>query len=149
MRTLGVTIPARDYATYLRGMGQELFNPPHVGGWTSGLGWIGSGTLLERANFANRVVTARQVNNGNPIAFDPAKLLVGKALTTAEQLVDHFATLLVDGTITPAQRDALLAYLRRNDRGQPTPFPPDPKTLDTKLRGLIHLIAAMPEYQLN
>ena len=149
MRALGVGIPARDYGTAMRGMGQELFNPPHVGGWASGLAWIGPGTLLERANLANRIVTTRQVNRNNPVAFDPAKLLAGKGIATAEQLVDHFVALLLDGAITAAQRDALLAYLRRDDKGQTTTFALDPKTLDSKVRGLVHLIAAMPEYQLN
>jgi uncharacterized protein (DUF1800 family) len=149
LRTLGHAIPARDFTTYMRRMGQELFNPPHVGGWPSGLAWIGPGTMLERANFVNRVVTARQVSNNNPVAFDPAKLIAGKNLTTPEQLVDHFVRLMLDGSITPEQRKALIAYLSLNDKGQPAPFTLDARTIDSKLRGLIHLVAATPEYQLN
>lgn len=150
MRTLGVATPARDFATYMRRMGQELFNPPNVGGWTSGLGWIGPGTLLERTNFVNRIVTARQATNNSPIVFDPSKLLAGKNIATAEQLVDYIAGLLLDGAIADAQRAALLSYLRLNDQGKPAAsFTLDAKTLDSKVRGLIHLVSAMPEYQLN
>jgi hypothetical protein len=149
MRTLGLAIPARDFTTCMRRMGQELFNPPHVGGWPNGLAWIGPGTMLERANFVNRVVTTRQVNKNNPLAFDPAKLIAGKNLTTPEQLVDHLATLLLDGNIAPAQRNALIAYLSLNDKGQPGTFTLDARTIDSKLRGLVHLVAATPEYQLN
>lgn len=149
MRALGVGIPTPAYNTAMRRMGQELFNPPHVGGWPSGLAWIGPGTLLERANLANRLVNARQVNKNTPVAFDPAALLANTGIATAEGLVDHLVALLLDGAIVAAQRDALLAYLRRNDKGQTVAFTLDPKTLDAKVRGLVHLIAAMPEYQLN
>lgn len=149
LRSLGLGTPARDIATAMRRMGQELFNPPNVGGWTGGLGWIGPGTLLERANFANRVVTARQATPNSPTMFDPATLLSGKDLTTAEQLVDHLVGLLLDGEIGAAQRAALIAYLRRNDQGRSVTFTLDARTLDSKVRGLVHLIAAMPEYQLS
>ncbi len=149
MRTFGVTTPARDFPTYLRRMGQELFNPPNVGGWTSGLGWIGPGTVLERTNLVNRVVTTRQATNNNPVVFDPAKLLAGKNITTAEQLVDYIAGLMLDGNLTTAQRNALLNYLRLNDQGKPVTFTLDAKTTDSKVRGLVHLVSATPEYQLN
>jgi len=149
MRTLGLATPARDFTTSMRQMGMELFNPPNVGGWPSGLAWIGSGTMLVRANFVNRVVTARQVTKNNPTAFDPAKLIAGKNLTTPDQLVDYFVGLLLDGSITAEQRKALVAYLSLNDKGQPGTFTLDARTIDSKLRGLVHLVAATPEYQLN
>lgn len=149
MRTLGLPIPARDFTTFMRQMGQELFNPPHVGGWPSGLAWIGPGTMLERANFVNRVVTARQESRNNPVVFDPAKLIAGKNLTTPEQLVDHVAALLLDGNITAEQRNALLTYLRLDDKGQPATFTLNARTVDAKLRGLVRLVATAPEYQLN
>jgi len=149
MRTLGLTTPARDFTTYMRRMGMELFNPTNVGGWPSGLAWIGPGTMLERANFVNRVVTARQATKNSPVAFDPAKLIAGKNLTTPEQLVDYVAILMLDGNPTPAERTALIAYLSLNDKGQPGTFTLDTRTIDSKLRGLVHLVAATPEYQLN
>jgi uncharacterized protein (DUF1800 family) len=148
LRTVGMPTPTRDTVTSARRIGQELFNPPHVGGWTSGLGWISPGSLLDRANYANKIVTARQTNATVSI-FDPSLLMTGKTLTTPEALVDHFAGLLLDGNIAPAARDALLHYLRLNDKGQPAAFTLDARTLDAKVRGLIHLIAASPEYQLS
>jgi uncharacterized protein (DUF1501 family) len=33
-------------------MGQDLFNPPNVGGWPGGVTWINASTLVERFNFA-------------------------------------------------------------------------------------------------
>ncbi|MGN6810398.1 MAG: DUF1800 domain-containing protein [Thermomicrobiales bacterium] len=149
MRTLGVTAPVRAAAASTRQMGQELFNPPNVGGWTNGPGWISTSSLLERFNVANRLITARQANGAAPLVFDPGKLLNGKGFTTAEQLVDYFTGLLLDGDLSADQRSALIGYLQRNDAGQPTTFTLDAKTLDSKVRGLIHLTTAVPSYQLN
>jgi uncharacterized protein (DUF1800 family) len=145
LRTLGLTVPTRDTVQVARRMGQELFNPPNVGGWTSGLGWISPGSILERANYANKLVIARQ-SNANVSAFDPNTLLAGKSLATPEALVDHIVSLLLDGNATAEQRIALLGYLKVNEKGQPVNFTLDAKTLDSKVRGLIHLIAASPTY---
>lgn len=147
LRTLGVTVPPKEALFSLRKMGQELFNPPNVGGWTSGLGWISTSSLLERFNFANRVLTAR--GGANQTAFDPGALFQGKGLTTAEQVVDAILGVLVDGDVTPDQRSALLAYLQRDEGGQPATFTLTPRTLDGKVRGVYHLTMATPQYQLS
>jgi uncharacterized protein (DUF1800 family) len=145
MRTLGLTAPTRDTVQVARRMGQEVFNPPNVGGWTSGLGWISPGSILDRANFANKLVTARQTNATVSI-FDPSLLLAGKTLTTPEALADHFIGLLLDGVATADQRATLVNYLKLNDKGQSGTFTLDAKALDSKVRGLIHLVAASPTY---
>lgn len=150
LRTLGVTVPTRDVLQQVRKMGQEPFNPPNVGGWPHGLGWIGPGSLLDRFNYANRVATARQANNTVAGSlFDPTKFLAGKSFTTAEQLADYFTLLLLDGAISTEQRNALVGYLKLNEKGQIGNFTLDAKTIDSKVRGLIHLIASTPTYQLN
>ncbi|MBV8300793.1 MAG: DUF1800 domain-containing protein [Candidatus Dormibacteraeota bacterium] len=38
-------------------MGQDLYNPPNVGGWPLSTGWISSGAVLARLNFAARVAS--------------------------------------------------------------------------------------------
>ena len=146
LRTLGVTTPARDALASMRKMGMELLNPPNVGGWTSGPGWISTSSLLERFNYVNRVVTAR---GGNAGAFNPAALLRGQGLDSADKLADYFIGLLLDGDVTPAQRTALVGYLGLDDKGKPAGFNLTAQTLDGKVRGLIHLTAATPQYQLN
>ena len=37
------------------GMGQILFRPPSVKGWTSGRGWLSSGAIVERLRAAERI----------------------------------------------------------------------------------------------
>ena len=147
LRTLGMTVPPRDVLNTMRRMGQELLNPPHVGGWTSGVGWINPSSLLERFNFANRIVTTRGGNGG--AAFDPGQAVAGKGLGTPESLVDYFVGLLLDGQVSPEQRSALIGYLRLDDGGQPGAFTLNARTLDSKVRGLIHLTMATPAFQLN
>jgi uncharacterized protein (DUF1800 family) len=148
LRTLGITVATRDTVNAARAMGQEVFNPPNVGGWTSGLGWISPGGILNRANYANKVVTAR-TTTATTSAFDPNSLIGGKNLGTPDALADYCINLLLDGIATPDQRAALLAYLTRNDKGQTVTFALDAKTLDSKVRGLIHLVCSTPAYMLS
>lgn len=44
---------ARDLQRDLAVMGQDLFNPPNVKGWSEGRDWINTRTLLARVNFAS------------------------------------------------------------------------------------------------
>jgi len=52
-RKLGLTdVPGiPDFNALTESMGQKLFNPPNVAGWTSGRSWITPGLLLVRGNF--------------------------------------------------------------------------------------------------
>jgi len=40
-------------------MGQDLFYPPNVGGWSEGRAWLNSQTIIARANFAAALVDGR------------------------------------------------------------------------------------------
>ena len=40
-------------------MGQDLFYPPNVGGWSEGRAWLNSQTIVARANFAAALVDGR------------------------------------------------------------------------------------------
>jgi uncharacterized protein (DUF1800 family) len=45
-----------DLEIHLTRMGQRLFFPPSVAGWAGGYSWLGSSTILARANFAGWLV---------------------------------------------------------------------------------------------
>jgi uncharacterized protein (DUF1800 family) len=133
--------PQRAFLGALSLMEQTLFNPPTVAGWDGGLNWINTATLLVRYNVANGLASAR----GGPVAtFDPGRLLQGQNLTTAEDVVDHLLQILGPLRVSTETRQALIDYL--NGSG---PFTLTPQTLDRQVRGLIHLIMTLPEYQLN
>jgi uncharacterized protein (DUF1800 family) len=46
-------------AEWIGRMGQELFYPPNVGGWTEGRSWLTSRSIIARANFASALVEGR------------------------------------------------------------------------------------------
>jgi uncharacterized protein (DUF1800 family) len=132
-----VTSPAIPAA--ISRMGMELFNPPNVGGWPGGLSspaWINAGTLMTRFNFAEQLaatlprqalVDGSQATDGLP---DPAAL------------VERWTARLGLSDLSAASRSALLAYLA--DAGGFTP-----RAAEAKLRGLIQLLLASPEFQLK
>jgi hypothetical protein len=144
-------------------MGQALFNPPNVAGWPGGARWINSSSWMERVNFANFLCTARE--DGHTMSPPFAALIDRHGLTTPEAIVDHFADRLLDGQISPAMRRALLQYLASGDpkimprptrapgasrpAGTSLPAKPFlPAFVDQKVRGLVYLLLASPEYEL-
>ncbi len=48
--------------TPLTNMGQQLFEPPDVAGWTLGQGWFSTGSTLARMNFAADLATNQRFN---------------------------------------------------------------------------------------
>jgi uncharacterized protein (DUF1800 family) len=53
-------------------MGQDLFDPPNVGGWPSGRAWIHPRGMITRANYATALMAGPDV--GRPRPYDPAIL---------------------------------------------------------------------------
>lgn len=56
-------------------MGQILFRPPSVKGWTSGVGWLSSAAVVERLRFARKVADAAPMAAAGwivDVAFDGA-----------------------------------------------------------------------------
>lgn len=59
-------------ARWMARIGQELFNPPNVGGWPKGRAWLSGRTLVARTNFALAAVQGDGV--GRKAAVDPVAL---------------------------------------------------------------------------
>jgi hypothetical protein len=57
-RKLGVkAVPGiPDFTDLCAGLGQEIGDPPNVKGWDGGRAWINPSTMLQRANFARRLL---------------------------------------------------------------------------------------------
>jgi uncharacterized protein (DUF1800 family) len=53
-------------------MGQELFEPPNVGGWPGGRVWLNTRTMIVRANFVTALMAGPNVGRSTP--YDPAGL---------------------------------------------------------------------------
>jgi uncharacterized protein (DUF1800 family) len=149
-KALNATVDFRRLAGEIGLMGQVLLFPPDVGGWDGGLDWINTTTLLARANFANSLVTNRRVT-GPPRGhtIDPNALLAGTELAKPKKLVNHFLDLLGPIALSKKQKRPLIDYIQVDDSGAGQPFALDEETIDEKVRGLIHLIMALPEYHQN
>jgi hypothetical protein len=46
-------------------MGQDLFYPPNVGGWSGGNDWLSGQYVVSRANFATSLVQGRLSSSGD------------------------------------------------------------------------------------
>jgi uncharacterized protein (DUF1800 family) len=63
------TLVLADWAARL---GQDLFNPPNVGGWPGGRSWLSARALIGRTNFASALVEGHGV--GREVPLDPIAL---------------------------------------------------------------------------
>jgi uncharacterized protein (DUF1800 family) len=130
----------------LAAMGQNLLFPPNVKGWDGARDWVNPSRLLARWNFAMKLTAARGGKHGSHI--DPATPAERYGHKTAEDVVDYYLWNLVQFDISVDLRRRLLDYLERWDNGR-RKFAVDARTLDTKVRGLIHVILTLPEYQVS
>ena len=170
VRALGVATDGFQLPGVTTRMGQALFNPPNVAGWPGGAQWINSTTWMERLNFANFLCTARE--DGHTMAPPFAVVVERNGLNRPEAIVDHFGAVLLDGQMSAGMRATLLEYLSAGDPKilpQPagaatgvaktagrTKAPPSalparpflPAFVDQKVRGVVYLLLASPEYQL-
>ncbi len=146
LKTLQVTKLDADLPAVMARMGQNLFEPPNVKGWDGGPAWISTNTMMERFNFATRIT--QQKFDALEGYFSPSQLAANQGLRRARDLVDYFLALLVDGDVPADTRDSLIKYVSTDFDGQSIEAIPDDRTLDAKLRGLVHLIMTLPTYQL-
>lgn len=139
IRTLGIPVRERTLVPMLAAMGQALYNPPNVGGWKGGLAWINPSTLVERFNFAARLTafTGQPPYEGGQL--DPEEFGRYYHLTDWAGAVDLVLSLFHDEP-DPAVRAILLDYVAGADM--------KPRTVDMKLRGLLHLALAASESHL-
>jgi hypothetical protein len=139
-----------EVSLYLRlaAMGMDLLFPPDVAGWSLNLGWINSSTMLERYNLANDFAANKKTDftSGPFITTDELRRHVRP---TAEETVRNFLFILGPLTVDEQTVERLTRYLETDERGNPRPFESDKATIDLKVRGLLHQILSLAEYQLN
>jgi len=130
-------------------LGQDLFNPPDVAGWKLNLGWINTSTLLNRFTYADLLAINRTRDQNAPglwLSHEQLKSFAKKnSKKTVKKLLSVLGPLEVDGEMISVLR----TYLETDDQGNRIGFVSDDFTLDKKVRGLIHLIMCLSEFQLN
>jgi uncharacterized protein (DUF1800 family) len=88
-------------------MGQDVFEPPNVGGWPGGRAWVGARTMIARANFATALIDG--ANAGRSAAYEPTDMVkkYGKPMDANSVIAFHAQLLL--GTAPTAGLTARLA----------------------------------------
>ena len=136
--------PLRDdraVATALRGMGQQLFEPPSVAGWPGGKAWINTSTLFMRQNTCAYLLTGttpgKQFRKSD-VKYDPQPLLAGFEDKGNQVVVDQLCDAMLGHHVGKDRRAPLVKFMKERDKGV---------TADS-LVALLLLITAMPEYQL-
>jgi len=130
-------------------LGQALFTPPDVSGWKLNLGWINTSTLLNRFTYADLLVVSRTLDLNAPglwLSHEQVRSFAKRnSKKTVKRLLSTLGPLEVGGDIISALRN----YLESDDLGNAVGFTLDDQTVDKKVRGLIHLIMCLSEFQLN
>ncbi len=114
-------------------MGQTLFEPPDVSGWSLGPAWFSTGTMLARMNFAAALAENQRIAIAGPA--------LGAAASPASFL-DHFLDQLTLPDLNSDVRATLIEYLESGGG-----WTGSQSQVTTKSSGLVHLLAASSEYQ--
>jgi len=134
-------------AAATRNQGQDVFNPPDVSGWDFHLDWINTATMIERYNFANDLIGNR--NHTNPGVSITNEQLARYVKPKSKKTVKEFLKVFNISNATNVVNKSLRSYLETDDQGNKIPFVVNDETIDKKIRGLVHQIMCLPEFQLN
>jgi len=116
-------------------MGQSLFEPPDVNGWEAGAGWISTGAMLARMNFASALAASQRSSLAREI---PAS-----ARSAPDRVVGAMLDRLSPMAYGTAARSALVGYV-----GSGSTWSGSDEQLNTKAPSLARLILGSAEYQL-
>ena len=117
----------------LANMGQTLFEPPDVSGWSLGPAWFSTGTMLARMNFAAALAENQRIALRNEALSSAA---------TANSFLNHFLDQLTLPDLSSEVRGTLIQYLEAGGG-----WTGSTSQVTTKSSGLVHLLGASSEYQ--
>ncbi len=137
-RLVGGAVNAGIMLASMRRTGQELFAPPDVSGWHTGMAWISTARLLERFNYG--AALAAVPLNGNDLVSQVKK----RKLVSPEGLVEFLDMNLLQRHPKEERRLALIELARASLGTNPSDA-----TLEKATRSLIAVMAATPEFQLE
>ena len=89
-------------------MGMDLLNPPTVEGWHMGREWINSGSLIDRINFASKVLGDTSLPG---IQSMVNRLMAQGETLSAEQMVDGCLDLIGPMTISDETHTELVGHV--------------------------------------
>jgi hypothetical protein len=68
---------------------------------------------------------------------------------SADQVIDAYARVFLDGKLPPGARDKLIDYMNRDRNDQSKPFVLNKESVNSKVRDMLHVLMTTPEYQLS
>ncbi len=169
-------IPPQDTTSLnggLRQMGQNLMQPPNVKGWDGGAAWITTSTLFNRYNVMGGLLAGNdspgarrqrmrqrerllETLGGEAILepevemrfqppYDPMPAVATAKCASIDEVVDYFVQRLLQRPLRPERRQLLIDALNEQTADRAVQSPANAAAI----RGMIHLILSMPEYQLS
>ncbi|MEM1070135.1 MAG: DUF1800 family protein, partial [Planctomycetota bacterium] len=143
VRSLDCTRPSTvKLAEWTRELGQDLFYPPNVGGWTGGRNWLSSRNIIGRANFASALSEGKldkiQPMGGGLPGPDFAELVKRQSAgkVNLDVAVPLLCELLLGFRLPSEQNEKLIESLREHPEG-----------LDRQLKLAVSLILSLPQAQ--
>jgi len=118
----------------LASMGQQLFEPPNVGGWPLGSDWFSTGTMLARTNFAATLAASQKQHLAATLESDGQ---------TPQALLAAMLDRVTPAPLDAAPQQALMAYLVAAGT-----WTGSGEQLNTRAAGLARLLVGSSEYQL-
>lgn len=120
--------------TPLANMGQTLFEPPDVNGWELGAGWISTGSMLSRMNFASTLAANQK--------FNLARAIPATSRTTPDRLVNAMLERFSPMAYGEGPRAALVGYISSG-----ATWTGSDAQVNTKAPSVARLILGSAEYQ--
>src|SRR5205814_1936566 len=114
-----------------------------------GLNWINTSALLNRYTFANIMASNRQIFTSQTGVYIPIFQLDQITSKTPKKIVKSLLSRLGPLNVGGATTRKLIDYLQKDDAGNVVGFQRNDDSLDKKVRGLIHLIMCLSEFQLS
>jgi uncharacterized protein (DUF1800 family) len=115
-------------------MGQQLYEPPNVGGWAPGAAWFSTGTMLARANFAATLAASQKTFLAASLAADGQ---------SPQELLGALLERVTPAPLDSGPRQALMSYLAAAGA-----WTGSGEQLNTRTAGLARLLVGSAEYQL-
>ncbi|RPI90196.1 MAG: DUF1800 domain-containing protein [Planctomycetaceae bacterium] len=134
LRTLEGSTNVLRLSQPLAELGQELFFPPNVKGWDGGRTWINSATLLGRANMVKSLLDDSSTRFGGGTLEE---FMARQGTREASEIVDRLIALLFSVPIPAAAREAAITVIDSGGNSR-----------EQRLRNALHLLCALPEFQL-
>jgi uncharacterized protein (DUF1800 family) len=145
LRSLSSQTDASSLGDYAALAGQAMYEPPNVAGWKAGASWINTGTYFVRMNFANALSSARTDGDGYGFTWNTNTFFEGRHFVTPDGLINFVADRLNMPRVSDPLRAALKTYLAAGG----VAFSWSADFADQRGRGLLHLMMASPDYQLQ